>query len=158
MNTVGESSIDEQNNQDSNGHGDHDGDIIPAFADFPGQNWTTEGQAIWNNGCNVPPPPPPVEVVEVAPTMTAPDCDAPGVVVVPEMTGLVYSTQTLGNGSVKVTVKAGEGYVLAAHSVTSWTFPAADLAQWAVDDPRCAETPPLGRGRRGSSDDDLSGL
>ena len=74
--------------------------------------------------------------------MTAPDCDAPGEVTVPEKTGLVYSTQTLGNGTVKVTVEADEGYVLAAGSDTSWTFAAADLAQWAADDPRCVESPP----------------
>jgi len=40
------------------------GDIIPPYqyGDFayPGQNWTSEGQAIWSNGCVVPPPPPPV--------------------------------------------------------------------------------------------------
>jgi hypothetical protein len=61
-----------------NGHvgSDHQGgrDIIPPFSYtskgeehfFPGQNWDATGQAIWNNGCNVPvsnpppgPPPPP---------------------------------------------------------------------------------------------------
>jgi hypothetical protein len=89
-----------------------------------------------------PPPPPPIVVEVDEPTMTDPDCDAPGEVIVPEKTGLVYSTQTLGNGSVEVTVEADEGYVLAAGSDTSWTFPAAELAQWAVDDSRCVESPP----------------
>ncbi len=28
------------------------GDIIPPHDNYPGLNWTTEGQAIWNNGCN----------------------------------------------------------------------------------------------------------
>jgi hypothetical protein len=28
------------------------GDIIPPFDDFAGYNWTTEGQAIYNNDCN----------------------------------------------------------------------------------------------------------
>jgi len=54
-------------NGDVSGHDDHDGgvfptdpwgDIIPPFAydggNYPGKNWTTQGQAIWNNGCNVP--------------------------------------------------------------------------------------------------------
>ncbi|HSP28541.1 MAG TPA: hypothetical protein VLN74_08330 [Ilumatobacteraceae bacterium] len=87
---------------------------------------------------------PPVVVEVDEPTMSAPDCDAPGAVVVPEVTGLVYSTETLEDGSVEVTVKAAEGYVLAADSETSWTFAAADLAQWAVDDPRCVESlPPI---------------
>ena len=40
------------------------GDIIPPFdydgGSYPGMNWTTEGQAIYNNGC-VPPGPPPVQ-------------------------------------------------------------------------------------------------
>ena len=45
-------------------HQDHR-DIIPAFDyvgkdkvvhHFPGQNWTAEGQAIFNNGCKVPKP------------------------------------------------------------------------------------------------------
>jgi hypothetical protein len=39
------------------------GDIIPPYTygdfSYPGQNWTKKGQAIWNNGCKVPPPPPP---------------------------------------------------------------------------------------------------
>ena len=38
-----------------NGHNHHGNDIIPPFEkegpDYPGKNWTTEGQAIWNNGC-----------------------------------------------------------------------------------------------------------
>jgi hypothetical protein len=40
------------------------GDIIPPFdydgGSFPGLNWTTDGQAIYDNGC-VPPGPPPVQ-------------------------------------------------------------------------------------------------
>ncbi len=55
---------------DVSGHDGHDGvvwypgitvawgDIIPPFAyiggTYSGQNWTTEGQAIFNNGCNIP--------------------------------------------------------------------------------------------------------
>lgn len=44
-------------------HGHQDGrDIIPPFTyndhgttrNYPGQNWDTAGQAIWNNGCRVP--------------------------------------------------------------------------------------------------------
>lgn len=46
------------------------GDIIPPYTyksfQFPGQNWTAEGQAIYENGC-VPPPP-------------CPDCTAGGLV------------------------------------------------------------------------------
>ena len=38
------------------------GDIIPPYQykdfSYPGQNWTSEGRAIWKNGCRIPPPPP----------------------------------------------------------------------------------------------------
>jgi hypothetical protein len=50
------SAVDNTYNKDWNGHGDHDGDIIPPFADFPGSNWDAAGQAIWNNDCKVPTP------------------------------------------------------------------------------------------------------
>jgi hypothetical protein len=48
------------------GHDSHGDDIIPSFhydhdnndgtpgLFYPGKNWTAEGQAIWNNGCEVP--------------------------------------------------------------------------------------------------------
>lgn len=67
--TVNSSSINEKNNAGYNGHGNHNGgvwhqgvaahswgDIIPAFespkgTSFPGSNWSTAGQAIYNNGC-----------------------------------------------------------------------------------------------------------
>lgn len=71
-NDINTSSVDEDNNQYLNGHGDHTGpvwesgiadhswgDIIPPFTNpltgtsFPGQNWTSQGQAIWNNGCKI---------------------------------------------------------------------------------------------------------
>ena len=70
VNTVSTSSVDEFGNPDLNGHGDHTGpvysdgmdsgwgDIIPPFEDsksgvsFAGLNWSAEGQAIWNAGCN----------------------------------------------------------------------------------------------------------
>lgn len=54
------------------GHDNHSHDIIPPFSywqhfggqngfwlflPYPGKNWTTEGQAVWNNGCEIPPPP-----------------------------------------------------------------------------------------------------
>jgi hypothetical protein len=85
--TVDMSSIDEANNANHNGHGDHTGpvydgvmtsgwgDIIPPFTytyierggqgqpdqtvtvDYPGLNWSAEGQAIYYNGCGFPPKP-----------------------------------------------------------------------------------------------------
>jgi hypothetical protein len=45
-----------------NGHNNHSTDIIPSFDyndhgshHYPGKNWNTTGQAIWNNNCVVPP-------------------------------------------------------------------------------------------------------
>jgi hypothetical protein len=72
VNKIDDSSIDEENNKYLNGHGDHTGpvwhqgiadhswgDIIPPFTNsagssFPGRNWTTLGQAIYNNDCKIP--------------------------------------------------------------------------------------------------------
>ncbi|MGH3143384.1 MAG: hypothetical protein ACRDO9_09670, partial [Gaiellales bacterium] len=47
---------------DVGGHNGHDFDIIPPFEyqdqsgihQYPGKNWDAEGQAIYDNGCNVP--------------------------------------------------------------------------------------------------------
>lgn len=42
-----------------NGHDDHDNDIIPPYQksgpDYPGKNWNTTGQGIYNNNCVIPP-------------------------------------------------------------------------------------------------------
>jgi len=59
------SSVDNEYNVDWNGHGDHEGDIIPPFANFPGQNWDEAGQAIYDNDCQVPSP----KVVPANPTI-----------------------------------------------------------------------------------------
>lgn len=65
--TVNTSGVDESRNEDFNGHGDHAGDIIPPFGDYPGLNWA-EGQGIWGNGCTV---------VVVTPTPTATPTETP---------------------------------------------------------------------------------
>lgn len=81
------------------GHQDeHDADIIPPWSytvgestfSYDGKNWTDEGQAIWNNHCEVPsstttePPTTTTTVVSsttsVAPTTTAPPSSSPTVV------------------------------------------------------------------------------
>ena len=54
--SVAEDSVDGDGGND-NGQGDHYSghprDIIPPISGIHGGlNWTTEGQAIWNNGCN----------------------------------------------------------------------------------------------------------
>jgi len=64
--------VQEQPDHDSivkeSGHDSHPDDIIPPFSyvdgdvtkHYPGKNWDGQGQAIWGNGCNVPPPAPPL--------------------------------------------------------------------------------------------------
>ena len=141
VNWVSESSIDEPNNQFLNGHGDHERDIIPPFRDFPGRNWDAAGQAIYNNGCVVPPPELD-EVTPLAPTMIGPTCDAPGDVVLPTITGVEYTKTVKPNGSVEVNANATTGYVLAAGSTTTWTYAAQDLAQLPANDPRCVRSFP----------------
>ena len=42
-----------------NGHDGHDQDIIPSHGSDPGRNWDADGQAIWANGCVLPPSPVP---------------------------------------------------------------------------------------------------
>lgn len=66
----------------TNTHGDW-GDIIPPFSyndhgqqsQYLGKNWTTVGQSIWNNGCNIPTsspaPSPSASVVIVSPSPSA---------------------------------------------------------------------------------------
>ena len=64
-----------------NGHDSHPEDIIPPFdyiddhgqsAHYLGKNWDATGQAIWKNGCNVPPPIPPMPL-PVQPTVKCVD-------------------------------------------------------------------------------------
>ena len=56
------------------GHLGHPQDIIPPYdyidangnqQTFPGQNWTPEGQAIWQNGCRPVAPPPDASLISV---------------------------------------------------------------------------------------------
>lgn len=81
---------------DPNGHGAHPSDIIPPFTyvkqgvngSYPGQNWTTYGQWIYNNGCSN-------EVTPVAPTFTNAQCTGPGTFgqasyAIPSTTGAQY--------------------------------------------------------------------
>ena len=71
--TVDWNAVDGQGNGDHNSSNHQNGrDIIPSgFWDSNGRNWDTQGQAIWNNNCNVPQPTPTHTVVPtVAPTAT----------------------------------------------------------------------------------------
>src|SRR3990172_5275267 len=81
---------------DGSGGGDHNtsghqngNDIIPpGFWDFNGRNWTTQGQATWNNNCNVPQPTPIPSPTSVPPTPTpVPPTPTPQVDVCPNIAG-----------------------------------------------------------------------
>lgn len=86
--TVDWSSIWEANRPTPNGHGTHEGDIIPPSEErgYPGLNWG-QGQVIWENGCEAPPRPTPTVTVTATPspaptvTVTATPEPAPTVTV-----------------------------------------------------------------------------
>lgn len=116
----------------ANGHDtEHDGPIFPAAnwgdiiepytyndVNYPGQNWTAEGEAIYNNGCNIPSSEP-VEVTAEAPTAVPPTCDFDGSLVLPTTTGVTYSSEPAGTGpgAYTVTATADDGYVLTGQTV-----------------------------------------
>lgn len=89
---VATDAVDGVGNSDHNRSGHQNGeDIIPpGIWDVTGRNWTTQGQAIWYNNCNVPQPTPtvqptatpsatltpsPTPTIEVTPTPTIILCD-----------------------------------------------------------------------------------
>ena len=76
QNSVDASSINNEKNKYLNGHGDHEGDIIPPFSyeetSFEGKNWDDRGKEIWSNECNiVEPSPTPTPTVTPTETPTA---------------------------------------------------------------------------------------
>jgi hypothetical protein len=132
------------------GHGGHGSDIIPPFSyvkqgvngSYPGQNWTTYGQWLFNNDCSN-------EVTPVAPTFTNAQCTGPGTYgqasyTIPSTTGVRYLVSINGgsytekaagtyfvNVGTKVDVDADElaGYELkGTDSQWAWskTFSAPD--------------------------------
>lgn len=70
--TVDDDAVDGQGNSDHNRSSHQNGeDIIPpGFWDFNGRNWTQQGQAIWNNNCNIPVSPTPTPTNTPTPTVT----------------------------------------------------------------------------------------
>jgi len=101
------------------------GDIIPPFdyqshgvvAHFPGLNWTEEGQAWFDNGCQAPPPPPPAPDVAVAKTGTA--TAAPGDQITWTLTAT--NTGTVPASDVTMTDTLPTGTTLVSASGTGWT-------------------------------------
>jgi hypothetical protein len=106
---------------DVSGHADHTGpvwfdgitvewgDIIPPFTfdggSFPGLNWTAEGQAIFENGCNIPDPTPPPTL---APTPTPTEAPTPTPTEAPTPTP-AEPTPTGGVGGATGTPAGGAG-------------------------------------------------
>ncbi len=90
------------------------GDIIPPFdyddSSFPGLNWTTEGQAIWENGCNYPTEPSPSPSLTPTPT---PSCS-----VTPTPTPSPSETPEFERLSVEALCSGPEG-----------------LTRWRIDNP-----------------------
>jgi hypothetical protein len=70
------------------------GDIIPPFGSYPGLNWTTDGQAIWNNDCQFVVPVTPV----VPPTDPGTVLGATTVAATPQVTTVPTSGVGAGAG------------------------------------------------------------
>ena len=98
------------------------GDIIPPYTyqgfRYPGQNWTTAGRAIYENGCRTPPPPP--ERVTFDPNIRFRVCGDPRLLItvnnrrstVRGTFSFIYQKAQGGTGRILVTVPAGERNVL----------------------------------------------
>jgi hypothetical protein len=127
-------------NLDPNGHGAHQSDIIPPFdyvkqgvaGSYPGKNWTSYGQWIWNNGCSN-------DVTPAAPSFADAVCTGPGQFgdgsyTIPAATGVKYlvringgswaekaaGTYAVAKGTkVELKAEALSGYDLAG--TTSWS-------------------------------------
>lgn len=104
----------DKNSADFQGHlannptfGDNhpDGDIIPPFGEFAGQNWTPAGQAIYENNCNEPRPCPTVTVT--APPLPAVTVTATATETVPGPTATETVTSAPDPGPT-VTITATE--------------------------------------------------
>jgi len=102
------------------------GDIIPPVPGFHnGLNWTTEGQAIYNNDCNY--------VTSVTPktvTFVDPTCDTEGKYIIPSKTGVVYKVDGQVVAANEYTAQPGETVTVTAEAAsaaytltgkTSWT-------------------------------------
>jgi hypothetical protein len=107
------------------GHGNDGLDIIPPFdytkqgvpGSFPGQNWTAEGQAQYDNDCDGR-----TTVSPVGPAV-ADECGEDGSVTLPVTDGVAYAfTEGDGvTGAWTVTATAQEGYAFADDVVTEWS-------------------------------------
>ncbi|GAA3528241.1 hypothetical protein GCM10022234_26870 [Aeromicrobium panaciterrae] len=111
------------------------GDIIEPYVyngvEYPGQNWTAEGQAIYANGCE------PVDEVEpTPPTVTDPTCELDGTLSVPADTDAIdYSQEPEGTGpgDYVVTATATPGNFISGQS----EFPVTVEPKLSADDPAC---------------------
>ena len=138
--TTQEVSVSSIINLDPNGHGDHSSDIIPPFTyvkqgvngSYPGKNWTTYGQWVFNNGCSN-------EVTPVAPTFTNAVCTGPGTYgqasyTIPSTTGVRY-TVSINDASPAVKaagtyfVAVGTKVVVKAEELTDYELKGND-SQW----------------------------
>jgi hypothetical protein len=135
-------------NGDVSGHADHTGpvwfdgiqvtwgDIIPPFTftggSYPGMNWTTEGQAIYNNGCApVEATATPTQAPTATPTQapTATPTDAP----TPTPTGSVLPTQTIN--PTDPPTPAPTGSVEAATATAGRTLPSTSTIDGSGNGP-----------------------
>jgi hypothetical protein len=96
------------------------GDIIPPHDSYAGLNWTTDGQAIWNNGCAYT-----TEVTPTAVTFNDVCGTANDTYTVPTTTGVDYSDTAgthAGSGTVTITATPKTGFTLNGDTSWSHTF------------------------------------
>jgi uncharacterized repeat protein (TIGR01451 family) len=128
------------------------GDIIPPFdyntksgvQHFPGLNWNAAGQAIWNNGCNLP-----GAAFTIAKSQTSPVGNAaPGGAVTYSVTITNNGGPTTGTTTVTDTLPANvfnDATMVKASGAGSWTC-ANSTAGTASQSPSCDTTDSLGSG------------
>lgn len=118
-------------------NGDQWGDIIPPIpGSHTGLNWTTEGQAIFRNGCNIPP-----LSIPTKPAVVAPTCEADGSFTLPTDTSDIdwsISPAYAGPGTYAVTATAKNGQVFTG-GLTSVSFEITVEEQLPADSDECAE-------------------
>lgn len=127
------------------------GDIIPPFENLPtGYNWTTEGQAIYNNGCKVPVTPPEVNyVTPVSPTISD-ICGTDNDSYTLATTEHVTYTDTKVGDLLTVTAVADQGYTLQLGGNSGWVLNQDGSATftYAFINTPCKEVSPVKPGEK----------
>lgn len=122
----------------------HDADIIPPFTwtdddgahNFAGKNWSAEGQAVYNNGCALPPP-------TVTPSATLERTATYTATLVPTATDTLVPTETSTTDPCQGNPQDCEPTATSKPSLTPTTDPCEENPQ-ACETPEITNTPGCG--------------